>query len=63
MQSFFSEAYSFFPKSEKEISDTLSDFSHESVKDIINLFNFLKGKDKTPINIDLKKLPKGRKND
>ena len=55
VQSFFSEAYSFFPKSEKEISDTLSNFPHENVQDIINLFNFLKGKDKTPINIDLKK--------
>ena len=55
VQSYFSEAYSFFPKSEKEISDTLSDFPHESVQDIINLFNYLKGKDKTPINIDLKK--------
>ena len=55
VQSFFSEAYSFFPKSEKEISDTLKDFPHESVVDIINLFNFLKGKDPTPINIDLKK--------
>ena len=55
VQSFFSEAYSFFPKSEEEISNTLKDFPHENVEDIINLFNFLKGKDETPINIDLKK--------
>lgn len=50
-----SEAYDFFPKSEEEISDKLSDFPHDNVQDIINLFNFLKGKDETPINIDLKK--------
>ena len=55
VDSVFSEAYSFFPKSEEEISNTLKDFPHENVKDIINLFNFLKGKDETPINIDLKK--------
>ena len=55
VQSLLSEAYSFFPKSEEEISNTLKDFPHESVQDIINLFNFLKAKDKTPINIDLKK--------
>jgi hypothetical protein len=55
VQSFFSEAYSFFPKSEDEISNTLKDFPHENVQDIINLFNLLKDKDKTPINIDLKK--------
>ena len=30
------EAYSFFPKSEEEISKTLSDFPHENVQDIIN---------------------------
>ena len=55
IQNLLSEAYSFFPKSEEEISKTLSDFPHENVQDIVNLFNFLKGKDKTPINIDLKK--------
>jgi len=49
------EAYNFFPKSEEEISKTLSDFPQENVQDIVNLFSFLKGKDKTPINIDLKK--------
>ena len=55
VDSIFSEAYTFFPKSEEEISKTLKDFPHENVQDIINLFNFLKGKDETPINIDLKK--------
>ena len=45
VQNLLSEAYSFFPKSEEEISKTLSDFPHENVQDIINLFNFLKGKD------------------
>ena len=55
VQSFFSEAYTFFPKSEKEITNTLKDFPDENVKDIINLFNFLKSKDDSPINIDLKK--------
>ena len=40
VQSLLSEAYSFFPKSEEEISNTLKDFPHESVQDIINLFNF-----------------------
>ncbi len=49
------EAYSFFPKSEEEISKTLSDFPHENVQDILNLFNLLKSKDETPINIDLSK--------
>ena len=56
VQNFLSEAYSFYPKSEKEISKTLADWPHESVGDVIKLFNYLKGKgDKTPINIDLKK--------
>ena len=56
IQNFLSEAYSFFPKSEEEISSTLADWPHESVADVIKLFNYLKGKgDETPINIDLKK--------
>ena len=55
VQSLFSEAYSFFPKSEEEISKTLADWPYESVADVINLFNYLKDKDETPINIDLKK--------
>ncbi len=56
VQNFLSEAYSFFPKSEEEISTTLADWPHESVADVIKLFNYLKGKgDETPINIDLKK--------
>jgi len=56
VQNLLSEAYSFFPTSEEEISKTLADWPHESVGDVIKLFNYLKGKgDKTPINIDLKK--------
>ena len=56
IQNILSEAYSFFPTSEEEISNTLSDWPHESVADVISLFNYLKGKgDETPINIDLKK--------
>ena len=51
----FHEAYSFFPTSEEQITKELSDWPHESVVDVISLFNFLKGKDETPINIDLKK--------
>jgi len=58
VQNFF-ESYSFYPKSEKEIKNTLSDFPSENVQDILKLFTFLKSKDKskdkTPINIDLKK--------
>ena len=52
---YLSEAYNFFPKSEEEIKNKLSEFPHNSVEDIINLFNFLKGQHDTPINIDLKK--------
>jgi len=55
IQNILSEAYSFFPTSEEEISKTLADWPHESVADVINLFNYLKGKDESPINIDLKK--------
>jgi hypothetical protein len=56
IKNFLHEAYSFFPKSEEEISTTLADWPHESVADVIKLFNYLKGKgDETPINIDLKK--------
>jgi len=54
VQNFLSEAYSFYPKSEKEIKNTLSDFPSENVQDILKLFTFLKSEDKTPINIDLK---------
>ena len=53
VQNFF-ESYSFYPKSEKEIKNTLSDFPSENVQDILKLFTFLKSKDETPINIDLK---------
>jgi len=55
IQNILSEAYSFFPTSEEEISKTLADWPHQSVADVINLFNYLKGKDESPINIDLKK--------
>ena len=53
---FLSEAYSFFPKTEDEISKTLADWPHESVADVISLFTYLSNKgDKIPINIDMKK--------
>ena len=52
---FLAEAYSFFPKTEEEIRKALSEFPHNNVEDIIRLFNYLKGKHETPINIDLKK--------
>ena len=55
VQYLLTEAYSFFPTSVASIKGTLKDFPKDSVEDIINLFKFLKGKDKTPINIDLKK--------
>ena len=55
VQNILSEAYSFFPTTEEEISKTLADWPHESVTDVINLFNYLKSKDESPINIDLKK--------
>jgi len=56
IQSFLTEAYTFFPTSEEEITKTLADWPHESVADVISLFDYLKGKgDETPINIDLKK--------
>jgi len=51
---YLEEAYTFFPKNEEEIKKTLADFPHENVEEIISLFNYLKGKDETPINIDLK---------
>ena len=52
---YLSEAYNFFPKSEDEIKKTLADFPHENVEEILTLFNYLKSKHDTPINIDLKK--------
>ena len=51
---YLEEAYTFFPKNEEEIKKTLADFPHENVEEIISLFNYLKDKDETPINIDLK---------
>ena len=54
-KTFLSEAYSFFPKTEDEISKTLADWPHESVADVIALFTYLSNKGiETPINIDLK---------
>ena len=50
-----SEAYSFFPTTEEEISARLKGFTHQVVVDITNLFKLLKGRDATPINIDMKK--------
>ena len=50
-----SEAYSFFPTTEEEISARLKGFTHQVVVDITNLFKLLKGGDATPINIDMKK--------
>jgi len=55
VQYLLTEAYSFFPTSVASIKGTLKDFPKDNMEDIINLFKFLKGKDKTPINIDLKK--------
>lgn len=49
------EAYSFFPTSEEEISARLKGFEHQNVVDITNLFKALKGRDATPINIDMNK--------
>tara|TARA_R100000773_G_scaffold14405_1_gene13173 strand:- start:192 stop:1283 length:1092 start_codon:yes stop_codon:yes gene_type:complete len=52
---FIREAYSFFPKNEDEIRKELATFPHDNVEEIIALFNFLKDKDASPINIDMKK--------
>ena len=35
IQNFLSEAYTFFPTSEEEISNTLADWAHENVADVI----------------------------
>ena len=50
---FLYEAYSFFPKSEQDITTTLTDWPEDNVKEVIALFNHLKGKVNPPINIDL----------
>ena len=48
--------YSFFPNFRgRNIKHTKRSKSKRKCKRYINLFNFLKCKDKTPINIDLKK--------
>ena len=52
VQTLLDESYDFYPKSEEEIKKTLKDFPNENIKDIIRLFNLLKTKHKTPINID-----------
>jgi hypothetical protein len=50
------EAYSFFPKTEDEISTTLADWPHDSVADVLSLFKYLSNKGvEAPINIDMKK--------
>ena len=50
------EAYSFFPKDEATIKKTLKDvdWPKENIADVVSLFNYLKKKDDTPINIDFK---------
>ena len=50
-------AYTFFPKSSEEIQKTLSDkqFPQPNIDEIKALFNLLRNKDKTPINLDLEK--------
>ncbi len=50
-----SEAYDYFPSDVKGIKKTLTDWPEESIEDCIKLFNYLKKKSPTPINIDLKK--------
>ena len=50
-------AYTFFPKSAEEIQKTLSDkqFPQPNIDEIKRLFNLLRNKDRTPINLDLEK--------
>jgi len=50
-----SEAYSFFPKTEEEIKTQLATWPEASMTDTLNLFNYLKSKSDSPINIDLDK--------
>lgn len=55
---FLSEAYSFFPKKESEISATLGSWDDAKKEDLVKLLNFLKAKFPSieqPINIDPKK--------
>ena len=47
-----SEAYSFFPKTEEEIKTQLATWPEASITDTLNLFNYLKSKSDSPINID-----------
>lgn len=55
--SYLEEAYDFFPTSEQELSSRLDKegFSSDVKDDYLKLFNFLKSKDDSPINLDLKK--------
>ena len=48
-------AYDYFPKSRAEIAKELSTFPADNIKEIENLFSFLKRRADTPINIDKKK--------
>ena len=50
-------AYTFFPTTADEIQNTLSSkgFPQPNVDEVKRLFNFLRNKDKTPINLDLEK--------
>ncbi len=50
------EAYSFFPTNDAEIDKELkgADWDKETIDDVKKLFKYLKSKDKTPINLDLK---------
>ena len=50
------EAYSFFPTNDAEIDKELkgADWDKDTIDDVKKLFKYLKKKDKTPINLDLK---------
>ncbi len=54
-KTFLTEAYDFFPTKADSIPKVLKDWPKEKVDDVVKLFNFLKKKDPTPINIDLGK--------
>jgi len=54
-KTFITEAYDFFPTSAAAIPKVLKDWPKEKVDDVVRLFNYLKKKDPTPINIDLAK--------
>ena len=56
-KSYLEEAYDFFPKSETELVKKLDaeGFPSDVRDDYVKLFNFLKSKDDSPINLDLNK--------